>query len=1605
MPTTNYVGQQGWRTHAAGQQRRCVPTSDEQRSLSRNEVILSPCFSSLWLPVEENPINKKWSRKTHHAIGMNMFNRNDDSSTVGSRSRYGYYYSTSSPSSSMENQRYTDQTSLFGDPVLPASRHSDLLEGGDLYQNLKNNIELYHSKLYNEQETARQAERDQLFNQFAIGGQQQQRMTSSATSSSVRNHSLGSTTTANLVANDSIRRFPRTQSASIGTEFSENRAPLLDMDLLKQNDWINYSEYEYQNSLIPKNSQTVADVQQFANNNLNRTIENGVFQNPRIAALRSRRNSMSDNLYTTSTTYSGYESLDNVKPSTFTILGHGSQPGYYSSSATSRLKPDHSTYSENMTEFERMMHYKKVDATTPIIKDKITTGSHFRVSEARQHKKPAFTIINETLPKSHSFDSSAGPYNPSLTKQQIAVNRILSASSLGNSGFYNRTGVRHTDPELDPDDFQAYRRRYSASEIALPSPARRKKSTSKKGTKKGKRSSKAGADVTQIVPNPSRKQKGILGVFNKSNLSQLRAQSAKLTVTAASDDGRSSITPESELTDRVEIPAHLMRNMKLLSYKPFGGRAMLSPVPDKSSMENSQIDLEEQTPVKKQPQQSSPKKEKAGYLRTPIFNIRGLLSPRKSKERETSPVKTEKPSGGLGAIAAAGALAVVAAAAGDDGKKEEPPKPKRKFNLARAIIDFGKKSDDEEKKKEQQQTPKHAFHVKRDGIRKDSEGNRVKEDKKKGKTKAGKKGPRDANDDYHESQKSRKGVLKNLTSGFGQKGAANNKKVSEKVAKLDRVGSAKRRDKSARVSSSRTGTRASSGKASAKLSARPGEKSATKAGSKTPQKTVVSPKGRPLRRSSSASALKVDSVKKMNRLYEKNVKANDRSGKLLKGDKKTRQSTDNLLKKTDSRGELKQKTVNKSATAKEIQKRDSEKSLKKSDSNKSLGKLSKKSDSKSSLLGKRSDSKSSLHYQSEGKGAASMMDGGTPKSIGGGRGETAQTPPSTMKEATPAKARMTPKKILQSKGSLLSLLSMRSGSSRNMADVEKGDGSRSGSRPGTGTAIGRLKSASVRNLNEKPGTPKGSDPELGSRSSMRDKPGSTKATRRGLSKNNSLISIKSVMLARSFTSIHRPASRDNSEMKKSDSMSQMTKVQEGSQELDDGDEAALAAGAMTTSAVTHEMKIAGDGEGQKVSNEYSEQGLAGANPMNLASANAGSMMAQGHHNGAEHSDEFNETGKSKCCACCAPCWTKTCLPFKRCFGCSSCCGKGKPAGPGNGQQQQQKQSKPNKADPKQQKASSCWQRLNCCRSCRRSKTSPAEAQPAATPKKSCWQSLSCCAGCRRNKSRELVPRSSIDSEPEEKCARCRSCWRKLLCCSRYRKDQNQRQKMQSEPVEMETVKCCFCFKRTRPKLKPKPEKKKVKSSFNCMSCCIMCCPKKGDNNSRRTSNFSKKQSIAPTIPPEDLRPKIDMSLVEHSSMMRGAIPVLPICLAYFCLILNVVIPGSGTILSGGFCLCIGKPRFSQHDSIKGRIGSFIINCIVGVSQCFTIIFCVVGWGWAIWWGTIMIRLAKQHQKILEMEAEQDEGEEQTTLSQRTGASNPPVAMVSQSNRRDVETGR
>lgn len=101
----------------------------------------------------------------------------------------------------------------------------------------------------------------------------------------------------------------------------------------------------------------------------------------------------------------------------------------------------------------------------------------------------------------------------------------------------------------------------------------------------------------------------------------------------------------------------------------------------------------------------------------------------------------------------------------------------------------------------------------------------------------------------------------------------------------------------------------------------------------------------------------------------------------------------------------------------------------------------------------------------------------------------------------------------------------------------------------------------------------------------------------------------------------------------------------------------------------------------------------------------------------------------------------------------------------------------------------------------------------------------------------------------------------------------------------------------------------------CAALCatlFCCCRKKPALESRRTSMNSKKQSIAPTLPPEDNRPKLDESLIDHTSVMKAAIPVLPIGLAWFCLICNCVAPGTGKYVAVFKAQQLIRPRIIKQ---------------------------------------------------------------------------------------------
>uniref|UniRef100_T1IPR8 Uncharacterized protein n=1 Tax=Strigamia maritima TaxID=126957 RepID=T1IPR8_STRMM len=90
---------------------------------------------------------------------------------------------------------------------------------------------------------------------------------------------------------------------------------------------------------------------------------------------------------------------------------------------------------------------------------------------------------------------------------------------------------------------------------------------------------------------------------------------------------------------------------------------------------------------------------------------------------------------------------------------------------------------------------------------------------------------------------------------------------------------------------------------------------------------------------------------------------------------------------------------------------------------------------------------------------------------------------------------------------------------------------------------------------------------------------------------------------------------------------------------------------------------------------------------------------------------------------------------------------------------------------------------------------------------------------------------------------------------------------------------------------------------------------------------------------------------ENGSWIRAAIPHLPRRLAAFYLVLNIGLPGSGTVLSGWSTLCVGKSRMPNHSLM------IMVNTSVGVAQFLTIPWLLVGWFWSIAWGIILWLLA------------------------------------------------
>ncbi|XP_076464374.1 uncharacterized protein LOC143296379 [Babylonia areolata] len=113
-------------------------------------------------------------------------------------------------------------------------------------------------------------------------------------------------------------------------------------------------------------------------------------------------------------------------------------------------------------------------------------------------------------------------------------------------------------------------------------------------------------------------------------------------------------------------------------------------------------------------------------------------------------------------------------------------------------------------------------------------------------------------------------------------------------------------------------------------------------------------------------------------------------------------------------------------------------------------------------------------------------------------------------------------------------------------------------------------------------------------------------------------------------------------------------------------------------------------------------------------------------------------------------------------------------------------------------------------------------------------------------------------------------------------------------------------------------------------------------------------------------------MMHDDSMIRAAIPALPVPVAVLCLLCNILLPGSGTIISGMALPCCGKPRLTGGSNKGDGVAVTVcINLCVGAAQLGTVTFFLVGWFWALAWGVKMVILAVEHRAEQRQQREKD----------------------------------
>lgn len=112
----------------------------------------------------------------------------------------------------------------------------------------------------------------------------------------------------------------------------------------------------------------------------------------------------------------------------------------------------------------------------------------------------------------------------------------------------------------------------------------------------------------------------------------------------------------------------------------------------------------------------------------------------------------------------------------------------------------------------------------------------------------------------------------------------------------------------------------------------------------------------------------------------------------------------------------------------------------------------------------------------------------------------------------------------------------------------------------------------------------------------------------------------------------------------------------------------------------------------------------------------------------------------------------------------------------------------------------------------------------------------------------------------------------------------------------------------------------------------------------------------------------------NNSYIRSAIPCLPLPAAIICFILNMFLPGAGTVFSGILILCTGEPRLDNKNENQ-RLPTLVINITIGICQLLTIVLLLVGWFWSVAWGFYMIIISLEKKRELDAILERQRSDE------------------------------